>query len=377
MEYKTFQIQEILEFQPKSRHKAGEGLMVGTYPFFTSSQIQRKWFDTADYVTDSVILGTGGAPSVHYAKAFSTSTDVFILCPRNNKISAEYVYFYLLKNICLLERGFKGAGLKHISSEYVKKLPVTLPIDNKGNPDLKEQGRIIALLREVDGLKKKRAMADKKMTETIPALFNMMFGDLKSNDKKWSIVRFGEIGTARLGKMLDAKKQTGKNKLPYIKNTNVKWGYFDLHNLPEMDFSESEQEQLRLRFGDLLICEGGEIGRAAIWRDGIHECYFQKALHRVRLDPEKATPEFVVSLLSRIAENDGFREYIGTATIAHLTGVELASLKIPLPPITLQKEFTQKVKTIEDISKVQKESHIKIEQLTSSVMSRVFSMSDL
>lgn len=300
------------------------------------------------------------------------STGFYIFTP-NASVSTKYLYFYFLSDGFNQQKNAycTGATMAAIGNSGLRKIKISIPVDSDGEPDMKEQNRIVALLEEAEDLKKKRAEADKKMRDVIPALFNQMFGDIRSNNKSWPMVRFDEVGKSRLGKMLDTKKQTGKNRKPYIKNTNVKWGYFDLSNLPEMDFTESEQEEFRLRPGDLLVCEGGEIGRSAIWRNEIPECYFQKALHRVRLDQTKAVPEYVAEFLRVTATNDGFRELIGTATIPHLTGVQLASIKTPLPPIELQNEFADKVRQITVFEDKQKRSGEQIGYMFNSILAKI------
>lgn len=372
MRVKDFLLDEIFEFLPKSKHKAGEGLRVGKYPFFSSSQRQSKWFDEADYKKEAIILGTGGMPSVHCAKDFSASTDVFVMSPRKNEILTKYVYYFFVCRKDILEKGFKGAGLKHLSREYTKKIQIPFPVDKNGNPDLAEQKRIVAILEEADGLRKKRAEADHKTEGVILALFFEMFGDINLNSKNWPVVRFSEIGNARLGKMLDAKKQTNQNKKPYLRNVNVQWGRIDVHDLLEMDFSEKEQKELRLQCGDLLICEGGAVGRAAIWKNQTEECYFQKALHRVRIHEGVATPEFILFFLKSNSIRNGFSGYIsGTATIPHLTGVKLASIPVPLPPIKLQKKFSEMVKEIEILQERQNQSTKKINTLFQGILAGV------
>ncbi len=88
--------------------------------------------------------------------------------------------------------------------------------------------------------------------------------------------------TTQLGKMLNADAASGSDQHRYIKNTNVKWDCFDLSNLPTMTFDADDRRRCELRAGDLLVCEGGEVGRSAIWPGSDEPVYFQKALHRVR-----------------------------------------------------------------------------------------------
>jgi type I restriction enzyme S subunit len=87
--------------------------------------------------------------------------------------------------------------------------------------------------------------------------------------------------------MLSPKSKTGVGSFPYLPNQNVQWQGFKLDDLATMDFSEREREKFRLLPGDLLICEGGEPGRSAVWQGILQDCYYQKALHRLRPNPEK------------------------------------------------------------------------------------------
>ena len=95
-----------------------------------------------------------------------------------------------------------------------------------------------------------------------------------------------------LGKMLDAKRVTGQCSGPYLRNVDVQWDRVNTEGLPEMDFAPWERDRYSVRPGDLLVCEGGEVDRTAIWRGEIGECFYQKALHRVR---PRAEPDAVAS----------------------------------------------------------------------------------
>ncbi len=92
--------------------------------------------------------------------------------------------------------------------------------------------------------------------------------------------------------MLDKEKNKGEFK-PYLRNINVRWGNFDLSDLLQMRFEENEAERYGLRDGDLVICEGGEPGRCAIWRNGAKDMRIQKALHRVRLPDSLIKAEYL------------------------------------------------------------------------------------
>ena len=143
MEY--IKIKDILEFKKKSKIKASEGLKRGKYNFYTSSKEQNKFLDYYEYSNESIIIGTGGNANIHHSYGkFSVSTDCFVL---ENKAKEyfllEYIYRYILKNIHILEKGFRGAGLKHISKEYLENIEV--PIIS-----LEKQKKLIKILENID-----------------------------------------------------------------------------------------------------------------------------------------------------------------------------------------------------------------------------------
>jgi type I restriction enzyme S subunit len=149
--------------------------------------------------------------------------------------------------------------------------------------------------------------------------------------------------------MLDAKKQTGKHRHPYLANFNVQWFYFDFSTLNQMDFDEADQIEFSLENGDLMVCEGGEVGRCAIWRGEIKHCYFQKAVHRVRCNIRQVLPEYLAWWFKFHSDYNGFADIVGSkATIAHLPGVKLKKLEIPVPNIEDQERF---VRFIEQLDK--------------------------
>lgn len=157
----------------------------------------------------------------------------------------------------------------------------------------------------------------------------------------WCWVRFGLVGDQRLGKMLDQKGNRGELK-PYLRNTNVQWMRFELDDVKELRLEPDELAEYRLEPGDLLICEGGQPGRCAIWRDADREMYFQKALHRVRPRPG-ILPEYLAMCLRADARNGALDAVFTGATIKHLTGRALAEYTVPIPPPGEQKRIVARV----------------------------------
>ena len=132
----------------------------------------------------------------------------------------------------------------------------------------------------------------------------------------WDVSTVGQQFSVQLGKMLDAKRNVGVAK-PYLGNRAVQWNRIDIAGLPSVPLSPADLLRFRLEKGDLLACEGGEVGRAAIWDAPLDECYYQKALHRLR--PLKAfDPRFMVAILHRLADRGMLANYVTQTSIAHL-----------------------------------------------------------
>ncbi|NNJ12953.1 restriction endonuclease subunit S [Chloroflexales bacterium ZM16-3] len=147
--------------------------------------------------------------------------------------------------------------------------------------------------------------------------------------EEWSVSKVGVEFDIQLGKMLDAEKNTGVLK-PYLGNKAVQWNVIDVGDLQMMAMSRSDLERFRLRHGDLLVCEGGEVGRSAIWEDQIEECYYQKALHRLR--PLRGfNPRLMIEILRYWTDQGMLANYVTQTSIAHLTREKFAEVPIPVP----------------------------------------------
>ena len=148
----------------------------------------------------------------------------------------------------------------------------------------------------------------------------------------WVICALAYRYDVALGKMLDEKRVSGAHLAPYLRNVDVQWGRINTEALPQMDFSGADVNRYGLRAGDLLVCEGGEIGRAAIWEGQLAECYYQKALHRLRPRSGEDTPRFFQYVLRSAVAHGAFAGIGGKATIAHLPAESFRRVVFPFPP---------------------------------------------
>lgn len=146
----------------------------------------------------------------------------------------------------------------------------------------------------------------------------------------WEWATVGAIAETSLGKMLDKKKATGKHPTPYLRNINVRWGSFDLSDLAIMDIHPDQIDRVLAQPGDVIACEGGEPGRAAVWQ-GPHPIALQKALHRVR-PTNVVKPEYLALLLEHLAKSHSLNGLFTGSTIKHLPQEKLRLIRVPLPP---------------------------------------------
>lgn len=204
-------------------------------------------------------------------------------------------------------------------------------------PPLYEQHAIASALSDVDALlgALDRLIAKKRDLKQA-AMQQLLTGQTRLPGFKgeWGESTVGNEFEIKLGKMLDAEKNVGIPK-PFIGNRSVQWDRIDASDLATVPMTRADMERFRLRKGDLLVCEGGEVGRAAIWDAPIEECYYQKALHRLR--PIRGyNTRFMAALLRLWAERGEYANYVTQTSIAHLPREKFIEMPLPVPNISEQ-----------------------------------------
>jgi type I restriction enzyme S subunit len=192
--------------------------------------------------------------------------------------------------------------------------------------------------------------------------------------KGWVWCRLGAIARHSLGKMLDHGKNKGTPK-PYLRNLNVQWFRLVLSDLKEMRFEGHEIEKYSVEKGDIVICEGGYPGQAAIWEQD-EPIMFQKALHRVRFIAQGYEPVLFVQYL-KLADEAGFlKDYYTGSGIKHFTGDALHSFVLPLPPIAEQAAIIERVEalmeTCRDLETEIENSRTHSSQLLQAILKEAF-----
>jgi type I restriction enzyme, S subunit len=158
----------------------------------------------------------------------------------------------------------------------------------------------------------------------------------------WRVTTIGQEAETKLGRMLNGEARTGPDQVPYLRNENVRWGTFDLSDVNTMSIPPAKQGDYLLKPGDILVCEGGDIGRAAVWSGSVEPMYFQKALHRIRLGPG-LDATFVRYWLEHLATSNRLLPYATGSTILHLPQQALRKLPLVLPPLVEQRVVVETI----------------------------------
>ena len=161
--------------------------------------------------------------------------------------------------------------------------------------------------------------------------------------ESWEWVTLKQIAVTALGKTLDKSKNIGEYR-PYLCSINVYWTGIDLSTVKQARFEDSELSKYQLNKGDLLICEGGDVGRSAVW-DRDEEMYYQNALHRVRCYGN-IEPRFFQLLMESYKGAKILDNYSKGMTIKHLVQNSLNSIYFPLPPLAEQRRIVEKIKQL-------------------------------
>ena len=193
---------------------------------------------------------------------------------------------------------------------------------------------------------------------------------MKNMKEGWVVKKLGEVCESDLGKTLNQSKDTGE-LYPYLCAVNIQWDRIDFSTLKKTRFEESELERYYVRKGDLLICEGGDIGRSAIW-DKDEPMLYQNALHRVRFNGE-VLPRFCLFYLKHLKDSGVLDSRYGKGvTIKHLVKSSLLSIPIPIPPLSLQSRIVSELDGINSIIEKKREQLKQLDALAQSIFYDMF-----
>lgn len=180
----------------------------------------------------------------------------------------------------------------------------------------------------------------------LPKSFKMT--ELGPLPEEWEVASLGELFEIQQGKALSPRARTGGRKRPFLRTANVLWGRVDLGVLDEMHFGEEEEARLALVPGDLLVCEGGDIGRTAIWEGQLPLVLYQNHLHRLRPARAGVDPLFYMYWMQAAWLLLGLYGGAGNkTTIPNLSRSRLAAFRVPLPPLPEQRAIAEILRTVD------------------------------
>jgi type I restriction enzyme S subunit len=191
--------------------------------------------------------------------------------------------------------------------------------------------------------------------------------------KAWKTDTIGNLFEIGPGKSVTPASRQTSPQFPFLRTANVFWGRIDLSQLDSMHFADQELIAKSLQAGDLLVCEGGDIGRAAIWNGDIPVCSFQNHLHRLRPRSQETFPLFYRFYLEAGVTMLGLLEGVGNrTTIPNLSRNRLAALEVPSPPSTEQQRVASILSQAQEAVEVESELVRVTRELKQAALRQVF-----
>ncbi len=291
--------------------------------------------------------------------ALCTNQSIALLKTRAGKLDAEYLLHNLNFRYSELRSRSAGGGRAGLTKTILEDLP--LPV-----PTLREQAKIAEVLSTVDrAIEQTEALIAKQQRIKTGLMQDLLtrgideHGNLRSElshefrdspigriPVDWTVSSVGAEFEIQLGKMLSQESRLSRSPRPYLGNKNVQWDRVDLTNLERMDFDKGEREKFRLKPDDILVCEGGEVGRTCLWREEIEECFYQKAIHRLR--PKRDyLPSLFPTYMKWAVRNGLLSDFTSQSSIAHLTKEKLEGVPIQVPPISEQVRISETIEALD------------------------------
>ena len=328
---------DILVIQEKSKIKAGDGIDNGNFPFFTCSNDVVKTYNSAQYKGPALIFGTGGKASVHFcSEDFSTSTDCLVY-KTNKDVNLSLINKYLRTNMYLLENGFKGAGLKHISRDYIADIELSLPSFDNQNKLVKIFDLIESNIVNLKGILNKYDIL-------IKSRFIEMFGDIQKYikepfkdcslfiDYRGHTPEVAEQGHIR---MVNAKS-VGKGFFKYV-NEYVTEEIYD--SWMHRGFPKANDV--------LFVTEGHTFGNTCQVPANINKFALGQRVITIRGNDNKLNNFFLNAYMQTDDFYKDITKYKTGGTAQGIRSKDLLKVEIPLPPIKLQNDFSTFVQQID------------------------------
>ena len=360
-------LDKLFKFLPKSKIKAGEELEEGTYKFFKSGRNQSKFINVAIFSGESLIIGDGGKANINYYNGkFSTSDHCYVIQKKDVNIDTQYVYYYLKSNIQILEKGFKGIGLKNISKKYISNIRIPLL-------SLDVQKRISQYLFQTEELIEKRRLSIVLLDDLIKHTFLDIFGNPIIDIKKFGKDKLNNFGNVITGNTPPRSKDIYYNDkfIEWIKTDNLEQDKLYATKAKEYLSKDGASISRKVESGSILVnCIAGSlksIGNLAMVDRAVS---FNQQINAIQ--PFENTDAYFLYWLLRLSKSyiqnkatKGMKNIISKSTFENIKFIK--------PDYNLQKNFGNIAKQIENTKATYEHSLNELNELFESVSQKAFS----
>ena len=332
---------------------SNENRLDGHVPVYGSNGITGYHNESITDAPCMIIGRKGSFGKVTYSeeKCFPIDTTFYIdtTATRN---SIRWLYYLLLT--LRLDSFSKDSAVPGLNREEVYERTITLPLSQEQKPIA---DYLDNKTNQIDTLIKKKQKQIELLIEQRTAIINHavtkgLNPDVKMKDSgiewlgdipaHWEVKPIKFIGEIVLGKMLTNEDKGGYFKKPYLRAKNIIWGNVNINNVKEMWFSKDEVNKYRLKENDLLVSEGGEVGRTAIWKKELDECYIQNSVHKISIKQEN-NPYYYLYHCELYGKKGYFDSIVDRVSIAHLTREKLKDVKFLYPPSVEQNSIADHI----------------------------------
>lgn len=305
-----------------------------SYQIFNAGDLVFKLIDLENKKTSRVgLVPKRGIMSPAYIR----------LSPKNEVCAKYFYYYYYSLYLNYVFNNIAGEGVRaNLSPRELLELPLIMPEPNtqerianyldeetkKIDILIAKQGHLLELLEE-----KRRATITHAITNGLKS--NVEYKDTNINwlgriPTSWEVKRVKNVARVVLGKMVqNDQKKSNEVKKPYLKSRNIQWDGLDLRDVDEMWFKPAEIESYKLLDDDIIVSEGGDVGKCVMWKKEFGEMYFQNSANRVRVTG--ANPKYIFYVFQHYALNQVFANTVNKVSIAHLTKDKIVAYHLPIP----------------------------------------------
>jgi type I restriction enzyme S subunit len=322
---------EICVFLPKSKRQASYGEKNGEYPFYTSSSICNKYCNDYDYGDECLIIGTGGNANIKYSNKFSCSADNYVIKINTGQL-IKYIYYYILINIEILQKGFVGVGIQHISKEYISNIKIPIP-------PIEKQELIIEYLdfiyEKANKTSNEKILELNKLNQICLNMFQMFGYDnlIKNLD---------EICEIKSGKRLPLGHNftNEKTNYPYIRISDIKNNSVSEENIKYIsEDTKNIISKYIITTNDIFMTIAGTIGNVGIIPNILNGANLTENAVRLIIKDTNIIKQLYLMKYLYYCKSEDIKNFTKGVAIPKLSIESIKKLEILIPPIEKQQEI--------------------------------------